>query len=416
MKGFRLRRFWALATIVFGVAPGALGAEVSSRFEPNEIALGGHAQLIVDASCRRMAEEVVPFSVDGLPMRRMGTAHSIGEDGSNLSRITYAVFPQQTGIYALNGATIYLDDKVVAVPSAQLTVLSDADAEFRGGRLRESLRRMSLSVGPFPEKMFAGQVLPIEISMAVEPNVRVRLNGEIPIKIGSGFHVGSSCEVPVEKIIQLAQPHCEELRWRTLLTVGDGSSCDVAFSLNFDGEERGNFTGMASAAEMFGQMFAEERWVPLRVYSQRHFSAVGQLPKIGRPPDFCGAIGTFAMGDCRLRKFEGGTVEISFAVNGSGTFGQLQIPELSVDGGRVQRKSRTIFEPTDRLGYGGTVEFRYAVIPSEAMVATFSFCFFNPETGEYEHLVAQMGERGAPQRPSNERFAADSAKSLQTEQ
>ena len=369
------------------------GASVNARFEPSEIGVDGRAQLIVDAVGSGRAEETAPFAVDGLTLRRMPTVYSVKPDGTVSTTISHGVTAQRVGIYALSSAALRVGEEFIPVPNVQLTVLSATDAAFKGGRLTDRLRQMQLCVEGLPNKIYVGQTFPIEIVLPVPPAVRVRLRGDPPAKIGGGFRIGASGDVPLDRFVMLNQPASGEARWRTLLTATSSGSYALAFAIGFDASDSDNLLAESSLARSLGNMFAVERWSPLAVYSTRNCGVVLPLPEIDRPEKFSGAIGTFKIGEIRLRDLSESTVELRISIDGRGNFGQLSAPELEAIGCKILRKSRSLFSPNDRLGFGGSVEFRYVVsVEKDGRLPKFSFCFFNPESSSYEWIQCDPAE------------------------
>jgi hypothetical protein len=376
------------AVAVSFVAQTANAASVSARFEPSEISMDGSAQLIIDASGLGRAEEAAPIAVDGLLLRRMPTIYRTSPSGAVTSTITHAVKAQRVGIHRLDSAALRVGDEFVPVPSAQLTVLSASDAAFKGGRLTDRLRQMQLFVEGLPSKIYVGQTFPVEIVLPIPPPVRIRTKGELPTKIGEGFRVGTAGDMPTEKFILLSQQRPDEVRWRTLLTATAAGSYTLAFAVGFEAADGENLMSDGSTAKRLGSIFSAEQWTPLAVYSMRHCGVVLQPTEVGKPESFSGAVGTFKLGEWRLRPMAGSTAEFCVSIVGHGNFGSLAVPDLSASGGcRVLRKSRSLLDYDDKLGHGGSIEFRYVISTEDGSpLPTFLFPFFNPETGSYEQL------------------------------
>lgn len=388
-------------TVFLGLAQGGMrGSTVqssaSARFEPDEIDSCGRSQLVLEIVGEGKAVEESPIAVDGLDLRRLRAVYQPSRSGSGTTTISYQVQPKREGTFILQSAMVQVAGQPIPIPPTRLTVLSPNAAVTQKGQLSSVARQVRLALGPLPEKIYENQTFPMEITLSAPPALRVRLGGAVPQKIGDAFHCGGSAGGALPAIVALETlDGSGENRWRTLLTPKVAGNVPLAFALGLSLEVQGKESilgkkGVWKGLENFFD--GDSRWITVTVTTPQGNVPVLPLPREGRPADFSGAIGKFSLLPPRIQGSEpitaGNSVELIVPIQGQGNLNSIHTPNLLLGRQWKLHRTRKIVNPEDRLGHGGTVEFRYTLIAQEenAVLPPFQFSYFDPTTGSYGSL------------------------------
>jgi len=131
--------------------------------------------------------------------------------------------------------------------------------------------------------------------------------------------------------------------------------------------------------------------VPLRITAK-------PLPDSGRPADFGGGVGDFALtaGLSADRSDNGEPLTLHVRVSGTGNVGTIGVPAVSVaDGVNLLGPDVHLQTSDDGGRVGGTRAFDYTVIPRANglnVVPAISMSFFNPKSDSYYTLATQRIE------------------------
>ncbi|MDD9867203.1 MAG: hypothetical protein OXS32_12710, partial [Verrucomicrobiales bacterium] len=130
--------------------------------------------------------------------------------------------------------------------------------------------------------------------------------------------------------------------------------------------------------------------VPATLEAKAHNITVKPLPVEGRPANFNGAVGQFAM-TAKASPFEvtvGDPVTLNIQLSGEGTVDSLTLPKLAWPGFKSYEPSISS-EQADPLGLSGTKVFEQVIIPendSITEVPKIELAYFNPEEETYMTL------------------------------
>jgi hypothetical protein len=381
----------------------AIALSLSARFEPEEIALDSRAQFVVETVGPGRAKMSELPDTEEIALRRLGSAYRVRSDGSVASTLTYLATPQKTGTHTFAGATVLVGGNSVPVPTARLTVRAPTEAALRSGHLPPAVQRLHLYVEGLPKWLYVGQTVPVEITLPVPNGIRVRTSEGAPRKIGENFLLGRSCDLPLEQMVELCDLRSGEARWRASVMATVPGELWLAFALGLEVAEEVPLLEQGSAAKNWEALFMAESWAPVVLSSVRHGVSAIPLPTAGRPEDFNGAIGKFFLSvPPKIRCVEG-IYEVQVTVEGEGNFGTLAPPSLSLDRCRVVRQTRKMFHPSDPLGFRGSITFSYFLAECRTdEPPTFSFAYFDPESGRYEHLRVRIELPAVGQKEKND--------------
>jgi BatD DUF11 like domain len=119
---------------------------------------------------------------------------------------------------------------------------------------------------------------------------------------------------------------------------------------------------------------------------------VRALPEVGRPNNFSGAIGEFALEPSNIPStgHTGEPQTIRASVSGSGNFALVAAPQLTPQDDWKVYPGKDQFTPHDEASFSGVKQFEFSALPRKAgrQEAALSFSYFDPAVGEYKTLVS----------------------------
>lgn len=231
-----------------------------------------------------------------------------------------------------------------------------------------------LEIHPGRSRVFVGEVLPVKIALVAEP-ATVR-NIQFP-----------SLDGPAYRIDPFAAPHTQELsRDGRKLTIFEFSTTVVPSKagkhllgpagISFDHRHSG-----IGAADFFGGGNFESSAV--RSAAVELF--VQPLPESGRPNDFSGAVGQFAM----MREIEtlkgevGQPIRLMTVVTGVGNFDTLECPQISLP--QVRDYSPALRKSHQRME---CEQILVPVLSGELEIPGIKVSYFDPRQRKYRTATA----------------------------
>jgi tetratricopeptide (TPR) repeat protein len=122
---------------------------------------------------------------------------------------------------------------------------------------------------------------------------------------------------------------------------------------------------------------------------------VRDLPALGRPASFTGAVGVFSL-DAAVDRTEarvGDALPLSVTVRGAGNIKMLPAPNVDVERATVTAAGESITVDSSDLLVRGSKTFRLLVTPRDTgllTLRTIRYGYFNPVTGAYAEAVAAL--------------------------
>jgi hypothetical protein len=379
------------------VVPLFADPEITARFEPERIESGSRAQLIIRVVSPQKIPNDFTVSAGELPLRRIQAVHQVDGEGHVESTLLYLAEPKCNGVFHLDASAIPIEGQLFPLPAAELTVApSPPSAQNQG------IEGMSLTVENIPRHIYVGEMISVEIVLRAPEYLRFRVQGH-PQKIGDGFLLGNPADPFLASMEQIrAGPSPEQCRWRTLLTAHRQGSLSIAFATGVSVDLSVKAVEPAIPIKGWMAIFqASSPWEPAVVVSPNYGITAVPLPLEGRPSDFSGAIGNFTLLPPETHDLgqngEGRCYEIVYPVRGIGNLAIIAAPTLPTVPGWQLQTVRKRSNPDDRLGHGGTIEFRYTFIRSDAKAPSppFVLHYFNTASACYESL------QHTPQLPSD---------------
>ncbi|HXI47927.1 MAG TPA: BatD family protein, partial [Steroidobacteraceae bacterium] len=382
---------------------------VYATIQPAQITLGESAKFTITNLGDSTAPITMPV-VSGLQFEIVGRTRQVEIiNGTTLpsSSIVVRVTPQMAGIFTIPGVT----------PKSQPLVLQVNSLPGSAGAPRPSGAR-----APSPPPILAGGSIPKGVHLTDDGSAYVRLSvpkrevyvGEsIPFEIEVGMRSGFVTRFGLPRLTGdiftlnsslLREPERSEtmidgqafvlLTWRNdLLVVKPGTfplSAEVPLTVKIRTRPRRE----SALDDQFGDPFWQNFFgasVPkdINVESPPQEVKVLELPAEGRPADFHGAVGTFAIeSDISPVKAEvGEPLTLRMRVVGSGNFDRVDSSMLDHVEHWKTYPPKSTFNSNNPLGHKGEKVFEQPVIASKPGVQTLpalSFSYFDPNTKRYE--------------------------------
>jgi hypothetical protein len=410
-----------LASLLMGALTIAAAAGTALQsIEPSTISLGGSAQLTITSIGSEMPP-ITPPMVPGLEFLAVGQSQQvqiINGVTSARTTVTYQVIPQQAGVFSIPSALPDAEPVVLTVSrgtgqapagsapggpaqsgSAQGTQALPSSSlpadSTRQGAAGAAFVRLRLS----KHDLYVGEMVPVDIQVGARDGMVASLNGP-PTLNGDAFTLSKLPENPsrTEEVID-GKPFLV-FTWHTaLVAVKPGTlslTMDTPLTVRVRTPGRPN-TGFFNGSGFedlfndpaFQNFFGTSTQRDVTVSSAPETFTVLALPTEGRPEDFSGAVGKFAVtGELSPDEAaEGDPITLRMHVTGEGDFERVSSPMLHDADGWKTYTPTVNFKPEDDIGYRGEKNFEQPLIsvqPGERKVPEVHFSWFDPTTRHYE--------------------------------
>jgi hypothetical protein len=384
---------------------------VYATIQPAQITLGESARFTITNLGDGATPSIAMPVVSGLKFEVIGHTRQIEIiNGTTLpsTSIVVRVTPQMAGIFSIPGVTPKSQPVVLQVnappgfpgappPSPQAAkpppILSGASIPKGVHLTEDGSAYVRLSVPK--REVYVGESIPVEIELGLRSGFVTSLNG-LPKLTGDNFTLNNLSHQPErsEKLID-GQPFVL-LTWRSVLSVVKPGSFPLSAEVPLTVKIRTRPRKDTALDDQFGDPFWQNFFgasVPkdINVQSPAQELKVSALPAEGRPYDFHGAIGTFAIqSDISPPKADvGDPLTLTMRVVGSGNFDRVDSTMLDhVEHWRTYPPKST-FNTTDPLGHKGEKIFEQPLVASQPGAQTLpalSFSYFDPNTKRYETI------------------------------
>jgi hypothetical protein len=402
---------WLIVWISMLLASAAVADEqlVYATIQPSQITLGESAKFTIT----NLGDGTSPVSmpvVAGLTFEVMGRTRQMEIINGTMipsSSIVMRVTPQLAGIFTIPGVTPKTQPLVLQVnpppgssgasassaakPASPPPILSGASVP-KGIHLTEDGSAYLRLTVPKRE-VYVGESIPVEMEVGMRSGFVTSLNG-LPKLTGENFTLNNLSHQPErsEKLID-GQPFVL-LTWRSVLSVVKPGTFPLVAEVPLTVKIRTRSRRQSALDDQFGDPFWQNFFgasVPkdINVESPGQELKVLELPTAGRPADFHGAIGAFAIdSDISPVKAEvGEPLTLRMRVTGAGNFDRVDSAMLQhVDEWKTYPPKST-FNSNDPIGHKGEKIFEQPVIASKSGVQTLpvlTFSYFDPNTHRYE--------------------------------
>ncbi len=413
--------FAAVAWLLMGHAAPAAGAGTALQsIEPSTISLGGSAQLTI-TSIGGETPPITPPMVPGLEFLAVGQSQQvqiINGVTSSRTTVTYQVTPQQAGVFSIPSALPGAEPVVLTVTggngSAPNGAASNGAAPGGYGQgtqtqpsssLPADSTRQGASGAAFvrlrlsKHELYVGEMVPVDIQVGARDGMVASLNGP-PALNGDAFTLSKLPENPsrTEEVVD-GKPFIV-FTWHTALVAVKPGTLSVTVDTpltvrgRIPGRPDGGFFSGSGFEDLFNDpafqnFFGASTQRDVTVSSNPETFTVLALPTEGRPADFSGAVGKFAVSSelSQDKAGQGDPITLRMKVSGEGDFERVSSPMLhDADGWKTYAPTAT-FKPEDEIGYRGAKIFEQPLIatsPGDRTVPEVTFSWFDPSTRRYE--------------------------------
>jgi hypothetical protein len=407
----RGRRLMGIVSLVIVLAARAVADDplVYATIQPAQIMLGESARFTITNLGDVGAPITMPV-VSGLQFEIIGRTRQIEIiNGTTLpsTSIVVRVTPQMAGIFSIPGVTPKSQPVVLqvnALPgSAGAPRLSGSQAPRpppilsgasipKGVHLSEDGSAYVKLSAPRRE-VYVGESIPVEIEIGMRSGFVTSLNG-LPKLTGDDFTLNYLSHQPERSEKLIDGQAFVLLTWRSVLSVVKPGSFPLSAEVPLTVKIRTRPRRESALDDQFGDPFWQNFFgasVPkdINVQSPAQELKVLALPAEGRPGDFHGAIGSFAIeSDVSPAKADvGDPLTLTMRVVGSGNFDRVDSTMLDHLEHWKTYPPKSTFNTNDPLKHKGEKLFEQPLVasqPGAQTVPPLSFSYFDPSTKRYE--------------------------------
>lgn len=309
------------------------------------------------------------------------------------STLYFRIIPYRTGTFSIPAFQGKCDGETLSIPATQFSVTDQGNLSEKQSQPTSSI---ALTVqGDLPQKLYVGQCYPMQVQLLTSPNLRGQLLS-FPQKQGDAFSVSHLIDAPQKTTVNVQGQTLSCLYWPALVTTLQSGLSPLSFSIDMEIEQRMKPRSLFDddpldiLSQGFDGMFGRNE--PISVKTKQRNIQVLPLP-LPQPKDFNHAIGIFQLSTPQTKEKEfiqNEPLTLCVKVSGQGNFENIQAPTLQYDT-EVWRvyDPKSSFETKDFLGYEGSLNFEYTLVPLKEGLQELPkacFCFFNSKTDKYESI------------------------------
>lgn len=415
-------RLW---TVFFSVVIGALALpaivhaeeiSVQARVNRRQVPLNGrlHFSLQINGTQNVQAPDL---RLDGFTAQYLGPSTQIaivnGRTSTSITH-TYLLTPQREGAVTIGPLGVQVNGKTFQTDPIHVEVLPPAPVTSQGGwagiqapadEQRESQpldEALQLQLGVDRRRAYLNQAIPIRLQLLIG-GVAVR-GIEPPVLQADGFLI-TPFQQPLQSEVMVSGQPTTLLEFTTVaVPIKTGARSLGPASVNCQIVQRqparrravspfgrDPFEDLFGGDSLFGEFFGSARLAPVTVHAEPVTIDVLPLPEKGKPTDFTGAVGRFALDATAVpaQVTVGEPVTITMTIEGDGNVESVTPPVLAADASRLK-----VYEPQTRPDAQGArgrphKTFEQVLIPLDASVTEIPrirFSYFDPDQGRYETL------------------------------
>lgn len=433
---------------IFVVAAGSTSgtaAELKAGLDRESVPAGGGAQFTIeikDGDARPPQIPEVPGFIFQGPNRGRQMSLFNGQASSSTT-YSYVVGSLTPGDYTIPAITVIVDGQEMQTQPLKLKVTPSANQPPQGlppgsagasppkgsdpAEEEDSSGFLTVELAAKDRRhAWVGEIAPVRIKAWFPPNARISLASSLQPD-GSAFTLHNVGKEPQQAVETRNGRQYRVLTWYGGLSAAKAGTYppDLTLKASLQVRERTARRQRAANAAggrdpfndpFFDDFFARMVQKDIVLSSNKDGSSdfeVRPLPATGKPADFSGAVGKFALGETVIPdKWQTGEPQqITAAVTGEGNFNLLAQPALVPADNWKTYPGQSDFTAKDVASFAGTQKFRLNAVPrkggSQKLHLTFSY--FDPETGRYETVNSpekQIVVSGADVQPKEEPAAA----------
>jgi hypothetical protein len=340
--------------------------------------------------------------IEGFSWRHTGSSTRIsvinGRRSSSISH-NYVFIPLKTGILEIPVIKVRYRGKVYETIPISMEI-SDKGSYQRGAisasqdpeEIKSQDERIFLVINAGKRKAYAGEYIPVSISLYIN-NLAVR-DIQYPQFAHKGFFMDKFSEpVQYNRVIDGINYDVVEFKVNAYglvpgkLILGPAEiGCSLVYRRNPDKAIPSFFGRGIFNSDIFENFFGTYESEPVKIESRGFPIEILALPAGGRPRDFTGAVGDYAMlvkaSPCEVNV--GDPITLTIEIQGSGNLDTVMMPEL------VHEGSFRVYEPEVTQTEGKKI-FQQIIMPLNDNIKEIppvTFSFFDPGQGEYRTVTA----------------------------
>ena len=382
VAGFCLLLLWLAA------AP-AYAASFTASLDSDTLTLGQSTTLSLTFEGGSPRNVPAP-SVAGLQISQAGTSQNVSwVNGAMSSTVTvaFSVTPQRPGEFVIPAIVADVNGQTLTSQPLQLRVVQPSAASTSQISSGSQIAFMKLTLPA--DKVYLGEAVTANLGIYLRDDVQNYGNIQFTGTPADGFVLGKNASGQ---------------RYRT--QIGNRGYTVIPISVALTVTKTGNVSLGPFAASMvvvlpspnqggdafFNQFFNQGQQKQVMLATDQINVESSSLPAENAPPNFNGAIGQYTMavnaGPTNIAV--GDPITVRIQISGRGDLVSLTLPNQSAWHDFTVYPPTSRVETTDPLGLQGTKTFEEIVAPQNADVhelPSFSFSYFDPDTGSYRTLT-----------------------------
>ena len=417
----------------------AHAAEVTASLSPESVPAGEGATLAIRIEGGRAQPPQLP-AVPDLIFNGPQTSHVRSLFNGTLSQnvtYTYAVGSMKPGDYTIPALTLQVDGVAFQTRAFKLRVTPSAKqlpqgfqgqtppaAEAAPAGASEGFLTVELVIGG-REQVWVGEIAPVRIKAWLPEQVPARLTSNLQPE-STAFTLHNLSPNPQQGAEMRGGRRWSVVTWFAGLSAAKAGTylpdltVKAALSLP-DPNALTNRRGM-----FFAPPTIQKEVVLSSKQGEGKSINVRPLPREGRPENFSGAVGKFALQGANLPQQwqTGEPQQLSIVVAGEGNFTLLAQPELHPAEVWKSYEGKHEFAAMDNASFSGRQTWQFSVMPRKAGAQPLSlaFSYFDPAAARYETVtsppqtvqvsgadlpaeVAPAGSASAPKKPDADLLA-----------
>ena len=388
-RGRKVFAFWILAFVSCVLLPGIAGAvNFTASVDRTEVSVGEQIQFTLRYEDAPNAGQPNLPALDGFSVAYGGAQTQVSIDNGvrhdSIAHV-FVLTPTREGTLGIPAFTVQLGNQTF---TSQPIVIKVTKGQVQGISTEE-IFQINLSLPH--TNLFLNEMVPVDLKLLIRNGLRCR--SQLPTVTANGF---SEIKLPrpVESQEVIGGKSYVVYTFRALaspmqpgnLVLGPAQAVMEVF---VDSPNRPRLPGFNDA--FLDNFFGGSATRRITATSQPVPVQVRPVPEDGKPADFTGAVGRFALdvGANPTTLRAGEPVTLTIRVIGQGNLATLAPPKFTTPEGFKSYEPVVRSKQTDEMGFTGEKVFEQVIVPLSSrasVIPPVKFSFFDPEAGHYQTL------------------------------
>ncbi|MCB1095873.1 MAG: protein BatD [Verrucomicrobiae bacterium] len=418
-----------LSTTALAIA--ASSATVNASLEQERIAAGATTTFTITVDGTQSAPRPQTPVVDGLefyPAGQSSRYQSINGRTSVSIGYQFTVLARREGRFeippiaiSVDGHTLQTDPVTLIVskgsalpaPATQppgLTTRPSARGGSSGDAKNSDIAKLTLTLPDRnSDSAYVGELIPIKLEAWFREGAQVSLTSK-PTMDGQAYTLHNISDEPSQEVKTVSGEPYRVITWYGGLSAVKAGKYPVDIRLDATVAVRQQRTrGTSRTLPGFGRLsdplfdnffnsafddfFAPMVEQDIKLATEERVLEIQPLPGEGKPDNFSGAVGQFAIHSFSLPTTAktGEPVKIRVSVEGTGNFDRVNCPELDPRDAWKTYQPKSDFVALDSAGFQGRKTFDLNAVPKKpgSTETQFAFSYFDPKTGRYASAASE---------------------------